>query len=133
MELFLNAVWLALAAVTLGGWLSVWAFARDDRRLVRGLVVLGCALFLLFPVISMTDDLAAQQVASEDASRTSKKALETGEWLTHKASPTAIVTPLGAAQNPHWQALGFVLVEDQTCAASVRLVPSPARAPPSFV
>jgi hypothetical protein len=132
MELFLNAIWLALSLATLGGWLGLRFFSCADRRFLRGLVVLGCTLVLLFPVISMTDDLCAQQVATEDASRTSKKAFEAGESQSQK-SLVAIIFPLASVQNPLWQALGFVSSEDRISVASIHLTPTSGRSPPSFV
>jgi hypothetical protein len=39
-----------------------------------GILALACALVLLFPVISLTDDLHAEQAAMEDSSRSVMKA-----------------------------------------------------------
>ena len=56
MESLLNGVWIATAVI---------AFAvaslriRDRRLLLRTLLVLGCALAVLFPVVSLSDDLAS--------------------------------------------------------------------------
>lgn len=56
MELMLNVVWLAVAAT---------AFAHvvrsHTRRQTLPLVALACVLVLLFPVISISDDLAAER------------------------------------------------------------------------
>src|ERR1700730_5816251 len=48
-ELILNAFWVALAVV---------AFAAVPRRSHRVMLALGCALALLFPIISVSDDFA---------------------------------------------------------------------------
>lgn len=70
MELTLNLVWVcvALAAilaqiVTLSG---SGASLRHPASYVRKLIAMGCALVILFFVISMTDDLHNQQVLVED-------------------------------------------------------------------
>jgi NADH:ubiquinone oxidoreductase subunit 6 (subunit J) len=71
MELLLNLVWLALAL------LSFFAFVRK-RKLssVRSqcpygtaLLALACALVLLFPVVSASDDLHPTQAVLEDATK----------------------------------------------------------------
>ncbi|HEY6971700.1 MAG TPA: hypothetical protein VJA94_20990 [Candidatus Angelobacter sp.] len=64
MELTLNLAWLALSAVLLlaGGW---YGGLESDRN--RGLIVLTlvCVVCLLFPVISLTDDLNSSPAISE--------------------------------------------------------------------
>ncbi|HMD85832.1 MAG TPA: hypothetical protein VKO18_14150 [Terriglobia bacterium] len=77
MEVLLNAIWLLVAA----GAFLFWRPAKfkgtpTDRGHGRsfGIVALACALVLLFPVISLTDDLHAEQVAMEDSSRSVMKA-----------------------------------------------------------
>jgi hypothetical protein len=70
MELTLNLVWVgvAIAAIlaqifTLSG---SGACLRRPASYVRKLMAMGCALVILFFVISMTDDLHHQQVLVED-------------------------------------------------------------------
>ncbi len=72
MELFLNLCWLCLL---LPAWLLWWR--RDGiggpaiSPAVRPLVfvcALGCVLILLFPVISVTDDLHAMRAEMEESS-----------------------------------------------------------------
>ncbi len=78
MELLLNALWLLTAA----GAITLWYYGSSrahamrlkNRTLSGQLVALGCALMLLFPVISVTDDLHAQQAVIEDSSRIILKA-----------------------------------------------------------
>lgn len=48
METFLNLFWLAIVAT---------ALITTPRRSVRSLLALGCVLALLFPIISISDDL----------------------------------------------------------------------------
>ena len=48
MENFLNLFWLAIAAS---------AFLVTPRRTTRSLLALACVLGLLFPIISISDDL----------------------------------------------------------------------------
>src|ERR1700756_2611116 len=58
LELVLNAIWLALA----GG-----AFALIPQRSKRARLGLACVLVLLFPIISVSDDLALDGNSLEEA------------------------------------------------------------------
>src|ERR1700746_2799481 len=70
MELTLNLVWVCVAiAAILAQILTLTASGARLRRpagYVRKLMAMGCALVILFFVISMTDDLHNQQVLVED-------------------------------------------------------------------
>ena len=70
MELTLNLVWLCVAiAAILAQIVTLSASGASLRRpasYVRKLIAMGCALVILFFVISMTDDLHNQQVLVED-------------------------------------------------------------------
>jgi len=68
MELLLNLAWLLLALP------AYWLFRRGaDSRVARRvsslqcLLALGCAVVLLFPVISATDDLHAMSSEMEES------------------------------------------------------------------
>lgn len=68
MELLLNLAWLLL--VLPACWL--WRGSRRDRvrpnfSAVQCLLVLGCVLVMLFPVISATDDLCAMRAEIEES------------------------------------------------------------------
>lgn len=79
MELLLNLTWLLL------GVPACWLWRRTDRRAgsLQCLLTLACALVLLFPVVSATDDLHAMRPEMEESSPT-KRALKqgSGEKLT---------------------------------------------------
>lgn len=61
MELLLNATWLALAVTLMLMWRLRWLpqlrECPAERRKWQSLVGLICVLALLFPAISLTDDL----------------------------------------------------------------------------
>lgn len=57
-ELLLNAVWLAVVA---------GAFTVVPRRSSRATLIVGCILVLLFPIISVSDDLALNANSLEEA------------------------------------------------------------------
>jgi len=56
MENFLNFLWLMIA---------VTALLTAPRRKGHAWVALGCALALLFPIVSLSDDLADRDVLEE--------------------------------------------------------------------
>ena len=58
MELFLNLLWLAIAIV---------AVLTAPRRSRRVSFAIGCALALLFPIVSVSDDLLAGHESFEEA------------------------------------------------------------------
>jgi len=69
MELVLNVLWLSICVASLAVWHGHGVHARTPRRhcqALPGLVALGVALLLLFPVLSLTDDLHAPRVLLDD-------------------------------------------------------------------
>jgi len=58
METFLNLLWLAIA---------VMALFTAPRRSARALLALGCVLAVLFPIVSVSDDLMADRDSFEEA------------------------------------------------------------------
>jgi hypothetical protein len=134
MELFLNTVWLLLALTTLGFWVSLCHARRNRWLLFRGLIVLGCVLTLLFPVISMTDDLHAQQAAMEDAAVTTKKLVKSGEHakaLLHAGHLPAVVTA-SSAENALKRGFDQVVSAERQLTVAVPPPHTSGRAPPSL-
>ena len=70
METLLNLIWLVLALAGLWVWRFHWLVSRPNprARLYLEAVAIGCALALLFPVISLTDDLHPEIVAVDASS-----------------------------------------------------------------
>jgi len=66
MELLLNLLWLMLVVPAL----FIWRHERESpcQRSTRSLLALACVLVLLFPVISVTDDLHPLQAEMEENS-----------------------------------------------------------------
>ena len=61
MELFLNLLWVLIAAGAIGVWRTCWRSEkpRSRRDSLREWTAMGCALVLLFFAVSLTDDLYA--------------------------------------------------------------------------
>lgn len=93
MELLLNLAWMLLALPALWLWRQDTG-ARAARRVtsLQCLLALGCALVLLFPVISASDDLHAMRAEIEE-SATSKRTMrhvagdKTSAWTNRWQSP----------------------------------------------
>lgn len=59
MELLFNLIWMCISIAALLAWI-VWRRSSESRavpQMLRGLLVVVCILALLFPVISISDDL----------------------------------------------------------------------------
>ena len=91
MELLLNLFWLTLALPAYWLW---WRRAGSAQKTgevdsLRCVLMLGCVLLLLFPVVSATDDLHAMRSEAEESSSTAR-ALKDGNsdkipsWLTRE-------------------------------------------------
>jgi hypothetical protein len=70
METLLNLLWLLLALAALWIWRFRWLVSRPNprARVFLEAVAIGCTLALLFPVISLTDDLHPEIVAVDASS-----------------------------------------------------------------
>ncbi len=97
MELLLNLAWLLLVLP------AYWLWRRDaglrGARWVTSLqclLALGCALVLLFPVISASDDLHAMRAEMEDSSISKRTVRQSGSdrnsaWAHRLQGPPAAV------------------------------------------
>jgi hypothetical protein len=66
VEILLNLAWAALALLIVGLWLRLGSAASTDRR--RQIIAIAVLIAILFPVISVSDDLMAVQSATEQDS-----------------------------------------------------------------
>jgi hypothetical protein len=103
MELTLNLVWLATALLLLRLWIG--QAARGSREMRLQLLALTLLLAVLFPVISVTDDLQTVQgtVETEGCGRRDHSACaHPGDASQHAAAPVA------AFETPGLSHLGMV-------------------------
>ena len=70
MELFLNVLWVAIAAAGLCVWRIRWADQPREREHApwRQWSAFVCALVLLFFMVSLTDDLHSELIVFEECS-----------------------------------------------------------------
>jgi hypothetical protein len=125
MELLLNSIWLltAISAFFIWQTKNCGAAARHEHIQSFRFLALTCALILLFPVISLTDDLHAEQLVMEDCSGSILKARAAvqGSVRAERSSSPAV---LGAILHPAPVLLVVTtqVVSPQTGAAARNLV-----------
>jgi hypothetical protein len=132
MELALNLGWLLLAVACCHFW---WPRQRwvgaGTPRCFRGLVALGCALVVLFPIISVTDDLHAEQAVMEDSSaRLSKLWGNTHSTSSSGQHFSTLPTRLPSNPPDPRRVVGHVLVADTPSPCVGVISPRFGRAPP---
>ena len=135
MELFLNVLWLMLALPAVWLWHHVPA-RLGNRRVGAGrtLLLLGCVLVLLFPVVSATDDLHAMRQEMEESTlskRTVRPAAEKVQsWQSSSGgSPAQMVSPISFG--PSLMVSEKVLATSGALPGQIKRHARPTRAPPS--
>lgn len=70
IEALLNLIWLAVAVAGVGLWRFRWSVSRRNagHSTGTGAVAVLCVLALLFPVISLTDDLHPEVIPVDSLS-----------------------------------------------------------------
>jgi hypothetical protein len=138
MELFLNLCWLSLLLPAWLLWRLRASAAISDRPVgspaecpLVFLCALGCALVLLFPVISASDDLHAMRPEMEESERALHHAGHCACTLHALAHSSPPVVPSSASLTPAFEQIGAVL---PFMPQTLRTFSTPAaagRAPPS--
>ena len=129
MELFLNLCWLALLLPACLFWQQC---VSADRRLRTSLVVIGtlaCALILLFPVISASDDMLALGPASEEAERVVRQDNDRVS-ASHSHAHCAVVFSDFSSPKITFEQVGLVGSSWAASAESALVLASAVRAPP---
>jgi HAMP domain-containing protein len=122
--------WLLL----LGPGAYLWLRQRRRAKpIFQFSIALACLLFLLFPVISATDDLHAFRQEMEESSPTKKALKQVAKRATAQefTAPPA-QTPSSVSFPPSTQLCGFVLAFSAPAFASAGSGISVSRSPPAF-
>jgi hypothetical protein len=132
MEVILNLVWLLIAVAALVAWRAQWM--RSWRRYAPlGAVALGCALILLFPEISITDDLHGEQAVMEESSRSTMKARDAAQRCLsagkHSFDFAAVVRQ--GLPGVAWIVAGEMTPPERPLLLWALVYPSEGRSPPS--
>jgi hypothetical protein len=100
MELLLNLCWLSLALPAYWLWQREKASRTKPQHFSRwnSVLVLGCMLMLLFPVVSATDDLHAMRPEIEESNRSKHVSRQAGHNSSARLSviggSPALLTPV---------------------------------------
>jgi len=104
VELFLNLLWVLMAAGVLWTWRTRWVHQRKHvlAHSLREWTAVSLALILLFFAVSMTDDLHADLIVFDEGSTsrrgsslltaTHQPSLHSGSAL-HGAGPAVVASP----------------------------------------
>jgi hypothetical protein len=86
MELFLNLLWVLIAASAVGLWRICWRpqSARERREPLREWTAMSCSLILLFFAVSLTDDLHSEVMLLEECSTSRRQSMN-----SHHSQQTA--------------------------------------------
>ena len=130
LELLLNLCWLLL----IGPGAYLWLRRRGrSQPLFQFSIALACLLFLLFPVISASDDLHAMQQEMEESSP-SKRALKQIAKRIPGQDSSASTAHLSPAVEvlPHNHVWGNIAVFRSGTTNSAQATLPVSRPPPSF-
>lgn len=105
MELLLNLLWAVLAGTAISAFLS--SAPAQRKQFLLALAALCCALLLLFPSISVSDDLHFQAFVSED-SNPSKRLVNAAHINVEHF--TSILFILGAVLTALFRVIGFIRI-----------------------
>jgi hypothetical protein len=135
MEVLLNTIWLLVAIGALLFWHALGQEGtptRRDHSQSYRVVVLACALILLFPVISVTDDLHQEQAVMEDSSRSAMKAraLADGCLRAGRSSSPAVLAALASFITASQVFVATVVPIESQIHPSTPICPCAGRSPP---
>jgi hypothetical protein len=138
METLLNLIWLFISVAGIWIWLRWWSprHAGNEVRLKQGWMAVVVLIFLLFPVISMTDDLHPGPAYMEDSSASKRRGPALRQAAAHRihsqARSAAVAT---LPPNPDF-ALALLdaanLAVERSFASSASRLTVSGRAPPAI-
>ena len=133
MEVFLNSIWLVVAIGAFLFWQMERASKRRDHSGRQRFLALACALVMLFPVISLTDDLHAEQAAMEDSSRSVIKARNILQGCERAGSASFLATapPASYSVTALHFFLGAVVLAETSALCVTPISAHDGRSPPS--
>lgn len=128
MELLLNLVWLALAIAATARCI-VWAAGESDRRrIVAVALATVCVVALLFPIISITDDLHESVAVLEESA--SLRRIAVGAAVHAAPLLAVVVALLTGILIPALSIFGFVIEADPSFRSSPAVSTLTFRGPP---
>jgi len=138
MELLLNLLWLTLAIPAIWLWLRQSVPGKRIHLVggISAMILLGCVLLLLFPVVSASDDLHAMRTEMEE-SLPSKKIVKQAS-TQHSRIPiigdgALLAQAMHSTINPQIEVQGQVFDLPVRIPLQAELCSCGGRAPPSFL
>jgi len=136
MELLLNIFWLTVALLAVGLW---WRGESSSpcvhlRSRLPQFVILACVLILLFPVVSVTDDLHPLRPEMEESNPSKKIKNAADKSSNHPRVSDPIPAHVHAcfSFSPQRQVCGQVLAELIPAPANPHFCKGASRAPPTI-
>jgi hypothetical protein len=131
MEQILNCAWLLVSLAALTWWALMHRRATAERRLrlLHGAAIIACALVLLFPAISATDDLHGAQMMQDDGA--AKKLRSQASPVSVAADSPRFLTLLADTVRPSDFVLGRLDKESVRSIFDFSPLPASGRAPPT--
>jgi len=138
METTLNLIWLVVTVAAVWLWRFRWSVSRENRRHSTRIEVVAiiCVLALLFPVISLTDDLHPEIVPADTASSKRNHCLLIASH-SHTGNSKSLLHAHAFCAPPSYSSLELGVVATRTFPAEISFQISCAaflgsgRAPPS--
>jgi hypothetical protein len=136
MELLLNLCWLSLALPAYWLWQNEKSTGTKSQHFPRWncVLVLGCMLMLLFPVVSATDDLHAMRPEIEESNRSkhiSRQASDSSSSRLSIIGGSPALFPPTSLFDTQFQAVGVTTNLVSVASTSTRIGLDSGRAPPS--
>jgi hypothetical protein len=134
MESFLNFLWVLIAMLLVGLWRMRWVRERRDARRepLREGTAIACALVLLFFAVSLTDDLHAEVMLSDDCF-TGRRHTSCMHPSQHSGKTVCTLAPVvqpGIASLESLPEIGRVVILEPPCVSFIHSNEESGRAPP---
>ena len=130
MELALNLVWLVISAAAVCGWLR--HPNSGARNLLRDAILLACVLWLMFPIISLSDDLCVNSDAVEEWSSLSRRIKVSPPPAMTSGAFIALLVSLIAMLVPALARVGWVIADSLPIPHAVLVQLEHGRSPPAL-
>jgi hypothetical protein len=136
MELLLNVFWLTSALFALGLWWrdSVSTQPGHIRSRLPKFLLLACVLILLFPVVSVTDDLHPLRPEMEESSPSKKIKVAADKCSSHLGFSGSLPALIGCGLrfSPPTNICGGILKEPAQIPQLPQFSKRSSRAPPTL-
>lgn len=130
LELFLNLAWLGIAISALSAF-AVWSRTeKSEGHRVRVGVAVACGLALLFPIISVTDDMSSDTAALEEWTTARRAALIIVN-VAHAASAIPVAVAIAQTAKELFVCIGLVVLTFSSLTTATFATARSLRAPPS--